>query len=64
MSFCRLCKTKTWRKSKMILYEYRQLYNLYKNRRHLKKMLKQNLILQVNNSTSHYQKGKNNKVID
>ena len=48
----------------MILYEYRQLYNLYKNRRHLKKMLKQNLILQVNNSTSHYQKGKNNKVID
>ena len=40
MSLVWLCETKIQRKSKIVLHGYRYLYNLHKNRRHLRRQWK------------------------
>ena len=62
----KLCETKIWRISKTMLYRYRQLYNLHKNRKHLHRHCKRCLNkiwyykLWIRQTTT--KKGKNKKV--
>ena len=47
-------QTEVRRKNKIMLHEYRQLYNLHNNNKYIEKAMKQDLISQVLNWKDHY----------